>query len=278
MSSTASSNIIKYLKHYFDGPKQGSKEWRELRVKRFGGSEIKYINKIDALIEKRNNNNGDQSLACWWGRWFELVVKQHYTEENKTEIHEFSAIPCAKIPVAYSPDGIIEKNGECYLIEIKCPIYKIKLVSKDYMDQVQTGLFILPVKKCLLMMSIFRKCLFSDLKNIRTYDVRFHKPWLDGTKYNPRYYPVREIYCGALIWENQEESKEVYELALPSKIIIDKDPAEIQKQILKSDNIHYLCFKCFENLIESIEKDKSFQDKEELLWEKYNQFIEKQHK
>ncbi|ETO08420.1 hypothetical protein RFI_28966 [Reticulomyxa filosa] len=57
--------------------------------------------------------------------------------------------------------------------------------------------------------------------------------------------------------------------------IIDKEPALIQRQIMLSENVHYLCF---ENLVESIEKDKSFQDKEDLLCEKYNQFVEKQNK
>ncbi|ETN97664.1 hypothetical protein RFI_39872, partial [Reticulomyxa filosa] len=228
------TQTIEYLRKYFDTPRQGSESWKEMRKFRFGGSEMAQIKKVDALIAKRKEgeNSGDQ-IACWWGKWFE-------------DIHEFGAIPCARIPVAYSPDGLIVINDECFLIEIKCPFMKTNLESKNYTPQIQTGLYILPVKRCLLYMIIYRKCSLAELTQLRKYDGSFHKPWLDGTKYKPRYYDKDEIFCGALVWENYDDKSNQHHLSKPSKTIMHKNGKEVQDEILKMSRGNYMCFKCFQ--------------------------------
>lgn len=268
-------NKIRYLQKYFDGPKQGSDSWREMRKFRFGGSELKDVHNVLALIDNRYKDPSkfDESLYCWWGKWFEEVSKQYLMKKDKMQIYEFSAIPCAKIPVAYSPDGLFVRDNDCWLLEIKCPFLKEKPKETDYMKQIQAGLYILPTKKCLLCINIFRRCSFQQLTIPRSYDALFHKPWFKGTFYKP-YFKTEEIFVGMLIWE-EENKKEIYHFRIPEKIVIGR-PEDITKVVNEMKNGHYIYFKCFQANEKIIEKNNSMERTEDFLWAQYDKFVNSQ--
>lgn len=260
---------IKYLQKYFSGPKQGSEDWLAMRAHRFGGSEIKDIKKVDKLLQTRKIDK-TSDLYCWWGKWFEQVARK----ELNFELYDFSAIPCAKIPVAYSPDGIyIDKNEEdLHLVEIKCPFLKEKLNFEDYLKQVQTGLYILPVKDCLLVLCKFRKCSFLELTKEYVYDAEFHKPWLKDSFYHiKKTYTTKELFSGVLIWSEENDKAEKYHYRLPDVILTTNDKIDPIKYICNMEKGHFICFKCFEFQKITIYPDNSIKEIENYIWGKYKE-------
>ncbi|ETO19863.1 hypothetical protein RFI_17371 [Reticulomyxa filosa] len=113
-------------------------------------------------------------------------------------------------------------------------------------------------------------CSLAELTQPRKYDGSFHKPWLDGTKYKPRYYEKDEIFCGALVWEAYDDKSNQYHFSKPSKTIMHKDGKEVQNEILKMSRGNYMCFKCFQLEEVIINRDDSIQKQEEFLWSQYN--------
>lgn len=259
---------ITYLNRYFAGPKPGSKEWLDLRSHRFGGSEFKDIDNVNSIIKNRKRDNST-NICCWWGKWFEIVAKQLL---NVGEIYEYSAIPCAKIPYAYTPDGLFIKDGKCCLLEIKCPFVKENTNVKDYNAQIQMGLFILPVDYAICCIFQFRKCDLAHLKRPRVYDVPFHKYYLDEKKYKPLYYSNEEISSGALIWKAHDKCPK-FHYSIPDQIIFSKD-VNVFEYILNMETGHYLCFKCFKQEEHIVKPDQSVQNKMPIMWQQYKEFLE----
>ena len=267
---------IKYLQKYFDGPCQGSQEWLDMRNMRFGGSELKHLKKPNEIVKNRNTRT-NENLFCWWGKWFETVTKKHL---NKN-IYEFGAIPCAKIPVAYSPDGLIipeDDKENLQLIEIKCPILKENVDIKDYDDQIQAGMYILPVKNCLLLIGKYKKCDFTQLPKYCEYDAVFHKPWLRNKPYRVgNRYKYTELWCGVLIWDS-DNKQETFELRHPDHIEISADHQDIIKYIVNMKDGHFMCFKCFDIEEHVVEPSGQIKEQEDLIWKKYKEFLELKRK
>ncbi|ETO12463.1 hypothetical protein RFI_24907 [Reticulomyxa filosa] len=210
-------------------------------------------------------------MYCMWGKWFEQVTKDYLKAIYGYEIHEFSAIPCARIPVAYSPDGLFIKDNECWLLEIKCPFLKTKPKIDNYMDQIQAGLYILPVKKCLLCMIIFRKCYAAQLMTKRVFDCHFHMPWFESSIYRPKS-KMDEKFVGFLWWDALELQEKIEEKPY-DKAHIGTVP-EIMEKLSELKNGSFMCFKCFD-IQEEVIEIYSLEKEEDFLWDQYNEFINK---
>jgi putative phage-type endonuclease len=189
-----------------DSPKQGTDEWKENRKKQFGGSEIgallehnPYMTRTDLILQKQNGEEYKDNVCTLFGKMFEPVAKAYLRQEKKITILEMGSIPSSSYPISYSPDGFIVANkDQLMLLEIKCPIYQQKCdeIKPYYLDQVKTGMSILPVDGCYFMIFKFRKCSIDQLKGDKlAHDRPFHKAWKDKNNKKLQFY-------GYLLWED----------------------------------------------------------------------------
>lgn len=137
----------------YDGVKQRSPEWYELRKSVIGGSTVATIaglNPYSTMAKLAREKlglieNDSPKTALQWGVLFEPMAQQiaeatYSCEILGTEIFvpgsgEFDG-------VAYSPDGLAIIDGDCVLFEFKCPFSR-KPAAKppaQYVAQVNMGL------------------------------------------------------------------------------------------------------------------------------------------
>lgn len=143
--------VIEKLKEkYLHLPKQGSKEWLDLRKTRFGGSEIEKIinNQVSSLIkDKIYGASFRGNTATQHGKLFEQVGARIIEMIYETKIYEFGSIPNETYDgFSYSPDGlcVVKRKDKYYivLIEIKSPFSTKpdQKIPKKYIPQVMSGL------------------------------------------------------------------------------------------------------------------------------------------
>ena len=261
-------------KNYHQLAKQGSDAWLSGRQTRFGGSEIANITgkKSDKqiLIVNKIKQLFKTNLFCWWGQTFESIAKYYMYKVLMIDIHEFGAIPATNYPVAYSPDGVIIKNNDLCLLEIKCPFLRdvnITTNIKDcYMKQIQMGMVILPCDTCEFIQFKFRKCKDTQIHTIGAYDRYFHKETRRSPKQN-------ELWYGALYWNTRD--------AITYNYITERPPDKIYYSF--QENVYNICekynkgvlmyFKCFYINTKTIKKDISFENNKNKIWTAYYELI-----
>ena len=163
---------LQFLKtQYANLPSQGTDEWLKSRRTKIGGSEIASAigrcpyRKPKQLVTQKRDTSRTHAPACTFGRIMEYVAKRVLLDDKDMEIHELGAIPCARFPMCYSPDGVIVVGNDLKLIEIKCPFRRsnIDKIPKHYLCQVQAGMNILPCEDALFIQFRIRLCRINQL-------------------------------------------------------------------------------------------------------------------
>lgn len=275
---------INYLKElYSDLPAQGSDPWLQIRKTKFGGSEIGRLidpKTRDDVIQTKRRSTKINNLYCWWGTQFEKVVKRYLEEERKMEIHEFGSIPSNRIPVAYSPDGVfIGEDNDLWLLEIKCPFMRHvnigKPIPKNYLAQIQTGMYILPCKDTLFLQFKFRRCYLKHLREPGKFDRSLHKDFSKNAW-------LTEMWNGIFWWDKDHSfggAREEIVQRDPDKIICsweeDEDGNSILDTFLETlSSGSFMCFKLFGIQEDRVHRDKKFIKKhKKLLWDNYQRLL-----
>lgn len=269
-------NKIKYLQMKFKSDEQGSDNWLQGRKWAFGGSEMAsvlgtdpYKNLDDVIATKRSMSN-HQTDATQWGHLFEPVAKE-YLKKIYGTIYEFGSIPHCRFPVVYSPDGIIcDKNDDLHLIEIKAPIMRgIKKIPAQYLEQVKTGMCVLPVEDTHFWQFRFRRCPLTYSPKSNKYDRWYHK------EFKSRQKDMSILSFGYLHWDNKSI---LTDLSL-SPVMIGKIPKGKPTIIIDIDTKFesgvVLMFKLFEMEKTIVEMEPDYlTSKQNLLWELHKKLME----
>lgn len=285
INSNSNSNLI-----------ENHDTWLEGRKHCIGGSDMFIILKgktdeFNKLIQDKITKNNLQIDATNWGKMFEPVAKLILEQDLKIKIIEFDSIPHSYYPICYSPDGLFIQDNDLKLLEIKCPIMKSlnKPIQESYIDQVQTGMNIIPVKNCLFARYRFRRCALWCKPNSMEFDRFYHK------EFKKRQIPVKPICYGYLIWKHQDENnKELIDLGIvesiikikprgpPTEIIIINYDENLEKNKFKDfkpTSGYVLMWKLFEFKYDIIQPNLNFlKDNEIKIWEQYKILIDENNK
>lgn len=269
--------LLYYQSKYNNCAPQGSTEWLEGRSFSFGGSEMATLlgknkyQKKDALFKQKQERTNIKSEVMTWGVLFEPVAKLYIQREHGT-VYEFGSIPHSYYPICYSPDGLLVKNNDLLLLEIKCPMMRgISKIPEAYILQVQTGMNVINVNYCLFSQFRFRRCKYGTSTLNCTYDRDYHK------EYRKRCADQFPVSYGFLWWDTADEP--MVDLAL-DKTMMDKvihlpKPKIILEESFSETHGLVLQWKLFEIVYASIKPDKTFLNtKEEMLWTAYKQLTE----
>lgn len=289
---------LHYLQNKFNKNLKSNEDhdtWLEGRKHCIGGSDMYTVLKgstadFNKLVQDKITKNNLQIDATNWGKMFEPIAKIILEKDLRIKIIEFDSIPHSYYPICYSPDGLFIQNEELKLLEIKCPIMKSlnKPVQESYIDQVQTGMNILPVKNCLFARYRFRRCAIWCNPSNMEYDRYYHK------EFKKRQIPVKPICYGYLIWNHKDENnKTLIDLGIVNSIIEikPKGPAhqsiileynekgEKNEQDFKPISGYVLMWKLFEFKYDIIEPDIDFIKRNEIkIWEQYKILIQENAK
>lgn len=173
-------------------PRQGTKEWLEVKQYTIGGSDIAKLigcsgfGSERAIIEKNIGLSYFEGNYCtFWGNIMEDLVIELLEKKWNTKIYEFGSLPGVVPGQRYSPDGVVylEHNGVVFLIEIKCPIRRIvddkKKVPSQYRPQIFTGIDVLnyyipSLIKCVFIDCMIRCCSKSNFIVNNSYNREVH--------------------------------------------------------------------------------------------------------
>lgn len=275
-----------YLQKKFSQlPVQGSTNWLEGRKYAFGGSEMEAVledetikkpkklrpkTSLTEILARKLDQTSIISDATEWGHMFEPVAKKIIEQELQTTIYDFGSVPHCYYPICYSPDGLIVLNDDLHLLEIKCPIWRgVNSIPIAYLNQVQTGMNVFPVKGCYFYQFRFRRCALWTKNATEDYDRMWHK---ESYKRAPKEVPV---LCGYLIWEKDcdlidlGQVDSIYETL--QKHGCDSKYTKLQiGGFLPIKKGLVLKWKLFKHSKDYIEPDHEFLRKQEdNIWEKY---------
>lgn len=260
------------ITHYRDLPQQQSKQWFILRSLRLGGSETSIIDRSEKAILKylKTRRKKNKSLYCRWGNLFEDIAKAKLRHEGY-EIHEFGGIPSTNLPFAYSPDGILIKDGKLMLLEIKCPfirdIIKKPEVSSAYKRQLQMGLNITPCDVGWFKQYMFRRVSYEQWAENKS----FNRPW--HKNYKIKLPDGLDVWGGLIVWEGKHMFMEDFREERPSKIYysFNEDIMLRYKQLRTG----YACFfKCFHETSEIVEPEPFTKEEIAKMWLIYGKMLD----
>jgi hypothetical protein len=196
-------------------PKQGTQEWKTLRMKTFGGSEISALigeNKYSSIKELIANKCGILDFTgntyTRWGTMFENITKLYCERIFETQIYETSSIPGIS-GQSYSPDGIgIIKNKKhkkvMVLFEFKAPATKIPMgtIPECYVPQVMIGMTTIPyVSHCIFVNNMYRKCTYDQfLRDDESFDTDYHGIAKKPTKAEQAVLDDAKVYARGIIY------------------------------------------------------------------------------
>lgn len=138
---------------------QRSEQWYNIRKKLITASDIPYIitnnrykSKRDVLLGKINTViTESSSIAINYGIKFEPIANEVYSKIYDETVHEIGLVKHPNISwLGASPDGIISKNNEVKLLEIKC-LHSRNMPVDPYIEhwiQVQIQLEVTNLEKC----------------------------------------------------------------------------------------------------------------------------------
>lgn len=277
---------LDYLfKYYGQLPSQGTISWLNYRKQRIGGSEIgKLVYKKKDKKKKYSNIMSDEGrIFTSWGNNFEIVAKKWIEFKERTKIYEIGSIPSSKFPVAYSCDGLIIKENDLWLLEIKCPFMRNITartpIKKDYKYQIQTGMSILPCDVCMFIEFKFRKCRIYDLPFKTKYDRWFHK---ESNKRSPVTQP---LWYGALWWYDDNPIREMYiSTKRPDQIyvsFINKTNEDFSfTKLSRKNKGTFIYFKCYyinkHTVLAKNNKKNILVKSHDLLWNRYKDIYNNQ--
>lgn len=263
-----------YEKKFGNLPVQGSKEWLEGRSQCFGGSEIGTVlgkskyDTFEELKKKKIENTFDSSDITQWGKLFERVAKYYIRKEIGT-IYEFGSIPHSMYPISYSPDGLILKDENLLLLEIKCPIMRgVHVIPEVYHHQVQTGMNTINVEGCLFYQFRFRRCLYGTHVFNCSYDRFYHK------EFRKRCADKGAISYGYLWWDTGHQP--IRDLALLDSMIseITCEPQYFIEEECPYATGSILQWKLFDVTCKEIQPDKTYLEKHsDEIWKKYAEYL-----
>jgi hypothetical protein len=182
-------------------PKQGTREWKIIRLSSFGGSELSVLEGVnpyskmkDLIASKLGLTTFNGSVATRWGNLFEHITEQLTARIFGVDrLWELSSIPGFCANHRFSPDGLgvfpircqMEINGVIYntieylsvLLEYKSPFSTLPngKIPKHYLPQVKGGICDFDfVDIGLFVNNTYRKCSLSDFKFDNAYDHKIH--------------------------------------------------------------------------------------------------------
>lgn len=260
---------------------QGSQDWLEGKSISFGGSEMSCIldkskhEKWKSLKTKKISKIYEHCDITEWGHLFEVVSKIIITKEHGT-IYEFGSIPHPYYPVCYSPDGVLIKDDDLVLLEIKNPVMNgiHKEIKQEYLDQVYTGMEIINVKHCLFARFRFRRCLLGTDPNNCVYDRFFHKEWRKRQK---DAFPISYGYlhwkvdCELIDLSNVENMCTfIYKYNVKPTIYIEQIPEFLCNEKSTEKKGLILMWKLFEYKYDIIQPKRDYlKENEKKIWKRY---------
>lgn len=274
---------LKYLQmQYSNLPEQGTDAWLQSRRTKIGGSEIASVlgkcpyKSYSKYIEDKKANAFKNNAACTFGHLLEPVAKHIMEEEQGIKIHEMGAIPATNFPICYSPDGVIVRDDKLILLEIKCPFrrYKLSVIPPHYLNQVKTGMCVLPCHECEFHQFRFRICKAHQINKGVEYNRWMHT---EARKRVPDCIPLRWGYfhfhskckmhdLGQLRKETSDDL--VYFKNWKHTIYYEK--SELPK------TGYVLGWKLFEMTSQIIDRDPMFlEDNKEKIWEAFAELTKK---
>lgn len=260
-------------------PPQGSDAWLQSRKTKIGGSEMATVlsrnpyMKSCKFVESKKTAKWSESAPCTFGRVFEVVAKQHMAQHGVT-IHELGAIPSPRLPVCYSPDGVIVEEDDLVLLEIKCPWRRRKIgtVPDQYMCQIQTGMNILPCDRCYFYQFRFRLCVWEDLGPSVRYNRGIHYEWYKNCP------PKKPLRWGYIHWPGKERLEDLGALTADTAdnlCVIVKRRMEIHWESTEVPQGGYvLPFKLFDETKLEVDRDQGFLDDcAGSVWDVFKQLL-----
>lgn len=181
----AVNKILELQEKYKDLPKQGTKEWLELRKTRFGGSELEKLmkNQMSSLLkDKVYGAQFHGNTFTKHGKLFEQVGTKLIEIIYDTHVYEFASIPNEDYKVfSYSPDGlaVIKFKDKYYivLVEIKSPFLTKpdKAIPLKYVPQVMSGMANFGcVNIGLFVNVVYRVCSRNELDDPLAFNTKHH--------------------------------------------------------------------------------------------------------
>jgi len=272
---------------------QGSDLWLENRLNQFGGSELASVfgscpyKKRKDLISEKVNKKRFKAAACSFGRVMEDVAKKYLREYLDYKIYDFGAIKSSSYPVAYSPDGIIHREDELILLEIKCPWrrYKLEEIPKHYLPQIMGGMSILPVDYCEFIQFRFRLCSVWDIGPSHKYNRWLH---YEGQKRVPNTDPIIYGYIqfseSATMLNSNNNKVTFIDLGRcsPDNEELIADLPKVEKRNIFINEIprrpfrgQILGFKLFDMTTKKVKRDPMYlENKSKELWEGYKELLD----
>ena len=298
---------LSVLLHYLENTpdiEQHSEKWFDIRKTSVGGSEINKLLTIKSVLtlisEKQDINKSFPSApATRWGTILEDCTLNYVELVLNTKIYKKGSVEGFITNQRYSPDGLCVYNNQILLLEFKTPYTRIPtgVISKDYMAQVQTGLFSIPItEKCLFVENVYRICSltdfkYKDLNYIPTRDfIEFKKVLsygiliIKGIPVDNTVKDLSEINEDVFYKiHTKEYDVEYYPQIIPEDITQFKDYKKtainhINNLVTERDNntdeynkviIGFICYKLFESSQIFIERDPEYKD---LIIKKMEEF------
>lgn len=269
-------------------------EWFEVRKRVFGGSEL-YKTLTTAKIgdrvigetpkhmeldndEKPPKDDVPQSVYCIWGNLFESVaitfigkIFSRYIYTNMDTLYD------TRLPVVYTPDGILHNENEIYLVEIKCPFMRNieKPIKHEYMVQIQTGMYVTNIPSTKFFQFNFKCCLDEDMHPDKPFSY-FRKPHKERFKLLKQL-PILKGYFLFTGEKNFCAVNVAADVSALTTIDITKREVyvlKLKEEMPKDLQYPYLCWKLIGFTTKDIPYNKElFQDLEKLIWEKYDNLI-----
>ncbi len=219
--------LNEFIEKYSHLPKQGSDEWKKLRLNFIGGSEIASVIKKNKhktpnklVLEKLGFDKFTGNVITHWGNVFEEIIRQHCEQVFNCTIMETGSIPYKHGNLSYSPDGLsvvptlsllnrlenvdgIDKKcpAQLVLFEFKCPHTRVPTseVPEYYLPQVSIGMNIIDIMEtAIFVQATFRRCAFDDLAYNAKYNGYGHFKKADVSK--------PPIECGFMVIYVDEHS------------------------------------------------------------------------
>jgi hypothetical protein len=205
-------------------PKQGTEEWKRLRMGGFGGSELASLmgdNPYSSLKELIASKVGllefNGNLATRWGNMFENITEILVRTLFDAKLWELSSVPGFCDHHRFSPDGLGVMQVKCHgvvagkqyttlewlavLLEYKAPFSSIPkgIIPKHYLAQVMGGMCNFPfVDAALFVNNTYKVCKRADFAFNGAYNRHIHVK--DIGKHNP-------LAAGVILFRQSDEQR-----------------------------------------------------------------------
>jgi len=245
-----------------NGITQLSIAWHAARKNYITGTTFNKIttpNPINNILQLLSGVKTSQNVAMMWGIMFEDTVTK-VIETKYSRVFGANCFICDSTQnIAYSPDGFIIANTgdthEILLLEIKCPYSRrtnLHKVPPNYSPQIELGMYITGLKKCLFVQSVFTRISLANLcintRNIGALDVASTfvdidiQPDNNDDEYNPETYDNVKYYGFHIIYDRSSIIPEIRDYGLAPVWVFEDMMYELISGNLYSE-LAYICDK-----------------------------------